>query len=279
MSSLLSQRDSGHYAEHAGWCQEPTLARVHRIRKPLSWSEGLSAKADQELLGGPRGHLFLQLLLQGFEIEARALLHRRELEEGLRLPRDLVLDEHEAPELVREPVVVGQRPRETGALERIEAKVDEDGPVDLDRAAEPAVRLVDEPVLVVADAHRAQRGLGKVEDLPALRRALAGDQVRLVVAVQVHLVRAIAELLAGLQLFRDVRISRRGDEGGKPVEAGDELVLDPAGWHLARPAEDHRSAEAALQDRSLRPRERGLAAVGPGKGLGAVVGGEADDGV
>ncbi len=53
-------------------------------------------------------------------------------------------------------------------------------------------RLVDEPVLEIADTHRAERRLGKVEDFVTRRRPLTGDQVHLVVAVEIDLVGAIS---------------------------------------------------------------------------------------
>ena len=68
-------------------------------------------------------------------------------------------------------------------------------------------------------------------------------------------------------------------ERREPVEPGDDAVLDLAGRHLARPADHRRRAEAAFHDRALALRERRLSAVRPGEDLGAVVGGEDDDGV
>ena len=121
--------------------------------------------------------------------------------------------------------------------------------------------------------------LGEVEDLVALGRPFAGDQVRLVIAVEMHLVGAIAELLALLELLDDVRIAGGRHERREPVEAGHDPVLDLAGRNLAGPADDARHAEAAFQHRPLAAGERRLAAVGPGEVLGAVVGREDDDGV
>src|ERR1700722_8103771 len=48
---------------------------------------------------------------------------------------------------------------------------------------------------------------------------------------------------------------------------------------LSRPADHGRDAEAALHDRALALRERGLSAVRPRKHLSAVVGGEDDNGI
>jgi hypothetical protein len=50
------------------------------------------------------GHLLIQLLLHCCEIEACALLHRRELKEGLRLLPHLVLKKDETPEFVGPPI-------------------------------------------------------------------------------------------------------------------------------------------------------------------------------
>src|SRR3712207_6995109 len=52
----------------------------------------------------------------------------------------------------------------------------QDRPVDLLGGAEPAVRLVGEAVLVVADPHRAQGALGEVEDLVPLRRPARSEE-------------------------------------------------------------------------------------------------------
>src|SRR5262245_37686419 len=76
-----------------------------------------------------RFHLLLELGLECFEVEARALLHRRKLEERLRRLGNLLLDVGEAPELEHEPVVVRDRPVvpavvHARALERIKTEVD-----------------------------------------------------------------------------------------------------------------------------------------------------------
>src|SRR6266581_6650956 len=53
----------------------------------------------RRLVAGPRLQLLLELFLQPFQVEARALLHGREFQEGLGVRPHLLLDEHEAPEL------------------------------------------------------------------------------------------------------------------------------------------------------------------------------------
>ena len=69
-------------------------------------------------------------------------------------------------------------------------------------------------------------------------------------------------------------IAGGGHEGREPIEAGEDAVLDRARLDRARPADDARHAEAALEDGALGGLERRHAAVGPGEHLGAVVGGE-----
>ena len=73
-----------------------------------------------------------------------------------------LLDEHEAPEFVLEPVEVLLRPGfgpalgPARALEGIEAKVGQERHVDMGLLAEPAAGLLDEAILEVVDAHGAQ---------------------------------------------------------------------------------------------------------------------------
>src|SRR5262249_29096961 len=215
----------------------------------------------------------LDLRLHGIEVEAGPLLHRRVLDRSHGQLFDFLLDEHEAPEFVLEPVEVllgtGSGPAlgPARALEGIEAKVGQERHVDVGLLAEPAVRLVDEAILEVADAHRAQRALAEVEDLLAIRGPLAGDHVHLVVAVEMHLVATIAHLLAALQLAPDVRVAGRRHERREPIEPGDDAVLDLARGHLARPADHRRRAEAAFHDRALGLGEWGLSAIRPGEDL------------
>src|SRR5262245_20972653 len=222
-------------------------------------------------------HLLLQLLLKGRHIEARTLLHGRILKEGLRCLRDFLLNEGEAPELEAPPVARKKRLVQARALERIKPDIDQDWPVDLDRAAEPAVWLISEPVLVVADTDCAEGAFGEIKDFVALRFALASDQVGLVVAVKIHPVIPVADLLALLELVGDVRIAGRSYEGWEPVEPRHELVLDLACGHPARPTDDRRHAEAALERRSLAAGERRLATIRPGEVLGAIVSREGKD--
>ena len=116
-------------------------------------------------------------------------------------------------------------------------KVNHDGHVKFGFFAEPARRLVDETIFEVVDAHGAQLAFAEVPDFVPVRRTLAGDQVHSVVAVQIDLVRGIAQVLAPLQFSGNVRIAGGGHKSRKPVEPGDDAVLDFAGRHLAWPAD------------------------------------------
>src|SRR5882672_5880130 len=107
--------------------------------------------------------------------------------------------------------------RHAQALKGIEAQVRYRRRVHMHLAAEPAVRLLDEAILVVVDAHRAEGAFAEVEDFVAIRRTLAGDHVHLVVAVEMVLVGPAAHLLALQQLVLDVRVAGGGDQGRKPV--------------------------------------------------------------
>src|SRR5262245_51054154 len=71
-------------------------ARVHRAERRSSL---LTDRACS--------NRFFNLLLDSGHIETGTALHRWEIDERLRRLRHLLLDEHEAPELVGEPVVIG----------------------------------------------------------------------------------------------------------------------------------------------------------------------------
>src|SRR6185437_13571499 len=106
---------------------------------PLAGAPTWSARSLHTLLASVRLHGLLDLLLDGFEVEARTLLHRRKLDRRLGELADLLLHELEPPELEDKPVVVCQRSLiaawQAGAFERIKPNVGEDWPIDLDRAS------------------------------------------------------------------------------------------------------------------------------------------------
>ena len=120
----------------------------------------------------------LDLRLHRIEVEARALLHGRELDGRHRQLRDLLLHEHEAPELVLEPIevllrtVLGAVSGPARALERIETQVDQVWHVRVGLLTQPPAGLVDEAILVVVDPHRAELAFAEIEDLVTIRRAL-----------------------------------------------------------------------------------------------------------
>src|SRR5262249_34740604 len=131
-----------------------------KLRSPLRAAGGPcgppASLGSLAVLALQRLHLLLELRFQRLQVEGPALLHRRILEEGLGVPADFVFHEHEAPELVGELVVERERAaasaRQARALERIESEIDDDRPIDLNRAAQPTARLIDEAVLVVVEA-------------------------------------------------------------------------------------------------------------------------------
>jgi hypothetical protein len=76
-------------------------------------------------------------------------------------------------------------------------KVGQNGHVWIDDRANPSVRLVDEPVLVVVDANRAELRLGKMPDLVPLGGSPADEHLGLVIAVEVDLVGPVSHCLVG----------------------------------------------------------------------------------
>src|SRR5215471_18494293 len=229
----------------------------------------------------------LDLLLYRTEVEGRRVLHRRIIDRRRCQLLDILLYHDEAPELTGEELVhVAWRTRVQGlaaegrrALERVLANVNQPRHVRGGLFARPAPRLHKERELEVVEANRAELRAAEIEQLAALGWAFAGEEIHLVVTVQMVLVGAIAELHPLQQLIGDVRVARRGHERGEPIEAGEDSVLDRARLDLPRPADDRGHAEAALADRALGVPERRHAAVGPREYLGAVVRGEDDDGV
>src|SRR5262245_41803537 len=84
----------------------------------------------------------LDLCLHRLKIEARALLHWREVNQGLRSLCDFLLYKSEAPKLVGVPIVECQGStitrRQSRSLVGVKAQIDKDGPIDLHRGSEPA---------------------------------------------------------------------------------------------------------------------------------------------
>src|SRR5206468_5593015 len=139
------------------------------------------------------------------------------------------------------------------------------------------VRLVDETILVVVNAHRADRALAEVEDFVTRGRAFAGNGRRLVITIEMVLVSPVAEFYTLKQLVSDVRVARGCEEGREPVETGEDAVLHGVCRNVSGPAQDARHAEATFHDRPFALRERRRSAIGPGEEFGAVVRREHDD--
>ncbi len=227
----------------------------------------------------------LNLRLHGVEVEARALLEGRIFYSRLGQLRHLLLHEHEAPELIHERIheealgaVQGSVNRITQSLEGVQSQVGQAWCVDTVLGAEPAIGLLNETILPVVDAHCAEIAFAEVEDLVAGRGAFASEHCCLVVAIEVIFVGHVSDLLALEQLVLDVRIASGGDECWEPVEARDDAILNHACGDFARPANHRRGTETAFVGRALLAFERRVAAVRPGEGLGAVIGGEKNDG-
>ena len=94
-------------------------------------------------------------------------MHRRELEQGLCCLRNFIFYKHEPPKLISIPIVVVDRLVQARSLERVQPKINEDRPIGFYSPTKPTVGLIDEPVLEVIDANRAERRFGKVKYLMA----------------------------------------------------------------------------------------------------------------
>ncbi len=169
-----------------------------------------------------------------------------------------------------------------GPFERIGSQVEQLRQAKLHHRLRPdsqAVRLLLQEhrlPLIVAKA-REVAVIGPVEEFAALVRALAGEEVALVVAVEMNLEVLAGGVVALQELVLDVRLAGGGHQRGGPILGREDVVDLGSGRHLAGPAHHRRNAIAAFPIGVLLAAERRGAAVGPGEGLGAVVGGVDDD--
>src|SRR5437764_5996667 len=145
----------------------PLIRRVTVTDKPRAAPVGRPLRGELLLLGDafarrfrllhPLGHLGLH----GVQVETRAVLHRRVIEERLEFLSYHLLDEDKSPELELKPIkvllsaVFRAVVRPAHALERIQSQVGDIGHVLVSLFTEPALRLIDEAKLVVVDADRA----------------------------------------------------------------------------------------------------------------------------
>ena len=171
-----------------------------------------------------------------------------------------------------------------GGLERITLDVDDLGPCIRKRARDEAGGVVADHrevnLPVVVPHCRRPRTRVVVEDVACRLRRLARQIVDLVVAVEHRL--DDAGIFAGLDLLVQLvalRSARNLNERRHPVEGREDVVEDRAGLNVTGPADDARCPHAAFPGGELSALERRGSAVRKADGLGAVVGGEDDDGV
>src|SRR3984893_3368162 len=141
-----------------------TSGRPVRKSPPMRISQALAC-----LLGHCRPGR-LDFRFNSVEVEARPLLHRRELDRSHGKLLHLLLDKHEAPEFgfvpVEELLCPKLRPAigPTRTLERIEAQVGQVRNVRPVLVTYPTAGLVDETILVVANAHGTQLAFREIQD-------------------------------------------------------------------------------------------------------------------
>src|SRR5258708_20879909 len=229
--------------------------------------------------------LFRHFSFDRVKIETGAALHWRIIKKGLECLAHYLLDKYKAPELEFEPIEVLLSPLfrpmvwPALALEGIDEQVDEIRPINVRLFTQPAVGLVNEPVLVVVNRNRADGAFARVEDFVTGGWAFAGNGRRLVITIEMVLVSPVTEFHAFEQLVGDVRITGSGEEGWEPIKTREDAVLHGVRCHMTGPAQDARHAEAAFHDCAFALSERRGAAIGPGEGFGPVVSPEDDDGV
>jgi hypothetical protein len=67
-----------------------------------------------------------------------------------------------------------------------------------------------------------------------IRRPLACNEARLIVAVEVNLLACVAELLASFEFGDDVRVSSGGHKGREPIQTRHNAILDLTGRNTPR---------------------------------------------
>src|SRR5262245_40329308 len=104
MLAMWRTKSKGLAAGVGGW----TAGSGHRRPIGRLWPPSIRTTWPFGLLGRPGGQSLVDLRLDGCQVEAGTLLHRREVDRGLGELGHFLLHEHEAPELVGKPVVVGE---------------------------------------------------------------------------------------------------------------------------------------------------------------------------
>ena len=87
---------------------------------------------SEPLVAGSAGHRLLNFILDKGKVEARARLHGREVDGGLCQFGDFLLDKDEPPEFECPPVSGEKGVPEVHLLERVETKVVDPRPIQLD---------------------------------------------------------------------------------------------------------------------------------------------------
>ena len=165
-------------------------------------------------------------------------------------------------------------------LERVHQQVGDHRPSKVFQGIVPMpVHLRRESDLELLVADGGQRGLVVVEDEVARRLVtLAGEQRRLVKAVEVELVVATAVALALFQFFDDIRFAGCGGKRRQQVRHVDDVAAHATGGR-AGPADQERHAHTALPGGALVAPERRSAAFRPHVLVSAVVGRVDDNGI
>src|ERR1700730_6919993 len=210
-----------------------------------------------------------QHLIEG---EAAGLLPRRELLIGdqvlgyIALGRDQYERTFEFPFAVLDRGVIGQ-------LERVGAEVEELRDAQAHQRVLPDIRAVrpllqeyDLPAIIVQAGEISV--VGPVKIFLALAGAGAGQEIALVVAVEVNLEGLACSLIAGQELPSDVWLASRRYQCRHPVFVRDDVVDLDARLDHARPADHARDAVAALPVGVFLAAERRGTAVGPAEYLG-----------
>src|SRR5262249_38580053 len=156
---------------------------------------GAPAIAGYRLLTFAVPDHLLDLLFHRIKVEGGRVLHRRIVDRRQRQLLDKLLDHDKAPELPGGEVIHvagGARCKRLAAntrraVERILTNVDHRGHVRGGLFAWPAPRLCEKRKLKVVDANRAQLRAAEVEQLLAFGWTFAGEEIHLVVTVEMVL--------------------------------------------------------------------------------------------
>src|ERR1044071_6613503 len=226
-----------------------------------------SVSSSRSVIALVRAAGFLQLRQHLVEREAAGLLPRRELDIGLQVLADEVLCRHEREGPFDTPPVavagfglsdlegIGPQVHELRKAQRPQRVLPhgEAGGALLQEQKLPALIAQGGKIAVV----------GPVEELLALARSVAGQQIALVVAVEMDLEIFVRRLVTRQELLRHIRLAGRGHQCRHPIFMRDDLVDLRARLDDAGPADYAGNAIAAFPARVLLAAERRCPAVGP----------------